>query len=59
MRGNNLALLQLSASLRALTLDGKDCVDAIISWWKCKERKLEVERAQQLAPEWAATHESD
>lgn len=33
-------------------------MDVCVSQWK-RERRLEVERAQQLAPEWAAIHESN
>lgn len=51
-------MLKLSLSLSglicaSLSLDG---VDVFVPQG---ERRLEVERAQQLAPEWAAIHESN
>ena len=56
--GSNGAVLKLSLSLSGLICASlsPDGVDVFVPQG---ERRLEVERAQQLAPEWAAIHESN
>lgn len=53
-----MAVLQLSLSFL-----GAGLASQVRTAWMCVlhggERRIEVERAQQLVPEWAAIHESN